>query len=304
MQNAAARDQVTSSVVELEIGKSHSTAVANEAIAVENAANGEIVDYVADRSAAELRELAARARAAQPAWDGLGFAGRGRVLHEMQRWLLDNAERVIDTICAETGKAYEDAQLAELSYGAAACGFWAKKAPKYLGDERVRTSNLLLKGKRLIVRQWPVGVVEVIGPWNYPLTNSVGDCLLALAAGNSVILKPSEITPLTSLLLADGLRECGLPPDVFLVATGRGATGAALIDEVDMIMFTSSTATGRNVAVAVSASRTWRSTVCSCGGKVSEPTSTAPSAPGGPCRSALTFSATRLTSSSYTGAST
>ncbi|MEA2208757.1 MAG: hypothetical protein QOF54_1234, partial [Solirubrobacteraceae bacterium] len=72
----------------------------------------------------------------------------------------------------------------------------------------------------------------------------------ALMAGNSVILKPSEVTPLTSMLMAEGLRECGLPEDVFQVATGRGATGAALIEEVDMIMFTGSTRTGRKVAEA------------------------------------------------------
>jgi acyl-CoA reductase-like NAD-dependent aldehyde dehydrogenase len=88
----------------------------------------------------------------------------------------------------------------------------------------------------------------VIGPWNYPLTNSFGDCIPALMAGNSVILKPSEVTPLTSLLLAEGLSECGLPENVFQVATGRGATGAALIEQVDMVMFTGSTRTGRKVA--------------------------------------------------------
>ena len=90
----------------------------------------------------------------------------------------------------------------------------------------------------------------MIGPWNYPLTNSFGDCIPALAAGNSVILKPSEVTPLTSLLMAEGLRECGLPENVFQVATGRGETGAALVEQVDMIMFTGSTRTGRKVAEA------------------------------------------------------
>jgi acyl-CoA reductase-like NAD-dependent aldehyde dehydrogenase len=92
-----------------------------------------------------------------------------------------------------------------------------------------------------------MGLVGVIGPWNYPLTNSFGDCIPALAAGNAVILKPSEITPLTSLLLADGLVECGLPEHVFQVATGRGETGSAVVDVVDMIMFTGSTATGQRV---------------------------------------------------------
>ena len=84
-------------------------------------------------------------------------------------------------------------------------------------------------GKKLVVRYEPVGVVGVIGPWNFPLVNSFGDCIPALMAGNSVILKPSEVTPLSSLLMAEMMRECGLPEGVFQVATGDGSTGAALI---------------------------------------------------------------------------
>jgi acyl-CoA reductase-like NAD-dependent aldehyde dehydrogenase len=164
-----------------------------------------------------------------------------------QKWLIDNHKRVIQTIVSETGKSWEDAQVAELSYGAAAFGFWAKNAEKYLADERVRSSSLLVKGKKLLLRYQPLGLVGVIGPWNYPLTNSFGDCIPALMAGNAVILKPSEITPLTSLLMAEALWECGMPEHVFQVATGYGPTGAALVDHVDMIMFTGSTATGKKV---------------------------------------------------------
>jgi acyl-CoA reductase-like NAD-dependent aldehyde dehydrogenase len=103
-------------------------------------------------------------------------------------------------------------------------------------------------GKKLKVRYRPLGLIGVIGPWNYPLVNSFGDCIPALAAGNSVILKPSELTPLTSMLLAEGLTACGIPEHVFQVATGTGDAGRALVDSVDMIMFTGSTATGRKVA--------------------------------------------------------
>jgi acyl-CoA reductase-like NAD-dependent aldehyde dehydrogenase len=216
-------------------------------IAVENPATGQVIARVPDLGSDAVAEFARRGRAAQPAWEALGFEGRGQVLRRAQKWLLDNAERVVETIVSETGKAWEDAQAAELAYGASAFGFWAKQAPKYLADERVKSASVFVKGKRLVLRYRPLGLVGVIGPWNYPLTNSFGDCIPALAAGNSVILKPSEVTPLTSLLLAEGLRECGLPADVFQVATGRGATGEALIDAVDMIMFTGSTATGRKV---------------------------------------------------------
>jgi acyl-CoA reductase-like NAD-dependent aldehyde dehydrogenase len=216
-------------------------------IAVENPATGEVIAHVPDLGAEQVAELARAARAAQPAWEALGFEGRGRVLRRAQKWVVDNVDRVIETIVSETGKTYEDALIAEVMYGANALGFWAKKAPSYLADERVHSGSPLLKGKKLVLRHRPIGLVGVIGPWNYPLTNSFGDCVPALAAGNAVILKPSEITPLTSLLLADALRECGMPDGVFSVATGRGETGAALVDEVDMIMFTGSASTGRAV---------------------------------------------------------
>jgi len=223
---------------------------AGEEIAVENPATGQIAGTVPDVGAAAVAELARRARIAQPAWEAYGFDGRGRILLRAQKWVMDNAEKIIETIVSETGKTFEDASLAEISYAGNAFGFWAKNAPEYLADERVKSGQLLVKGKKLLLRYRPLGLIGVIGPWNYPLTNSFGDCIPALAAGNAVILKPSEVTPLTSLLMAEGLRECGLPDDVLQIATGRGETGAALVEEVDMIMFTGSTRTGRKVAQA------------------------------------------------------
>ena len=92
-----------------------------------------------------------------------------------------------------------------------------------------------------------MGLIGVIGPWNYPLVNGFCDCVPALMAGNAVIHKPSEVTPLTAQLVAEMLEACGLPNDVFIVANGDGATGTAMIDEVDYVMFTGSTATGRRV---------------------------------------------------------
>src|SRR5437660_11068580 len=219
-------------------------------IPVENPATGETIATVPDLGADKVAEMAARGRAAQPEWEAYGFEGRARVLRRAQKWVMDNADRVVDTIMSETGKTYEDAELAGIGYAGNAFGFWAREAANYIGDEKVKTSQVLVKGKKIILRFRPLGLIGVIGPWNYPLTNSFGDCIPALAAGNSVILKPSEITPLTSLLMAEGLRECGLPENVLQIATGRGETGAALVDQVDMIMFTGSTRTGRKVAEA------------------------------------------------------
>ncbi|MGB2710909.1 MAG: succinic semialdehyde dehydrogenase [Conexibacter sp.] len=217
-------------------------------IPVENPATGEVIATVPTLGAGEIAELARRARAAQPAWEALGFEERAKVFRRAQKWVTDNSERIIATIVSETGKTYEDAQLAEIMYTAAAFGFWAKEAPHFLADEQLKSANPFVKGKKLMQRYRPVGVVGVIGPWNFPLTNSFGDCIPALAAGNAVVLKPSEVTPLTSLLMEEGLRAAGMPEHVFQVATGDGSTGAALVDEVDFIMFTGSTRTGRKVA--------------------------------------------------------
>ncbi|CAB4938536.1 unannotated protein [freshwater metagenome] len=218
-------------------------------IEVQSPATGEVIAQVPDLGADEVRALVERARQVQPGWERLGFDGRARLMLRAQKWLLDHRERVIETIVAETGKTYEDAQIAEVAYGAHAFGFWAKQAPRYLADEKVSSAQLFVKGKKLLVRWRPLGVIGVIGPWNYPLTNSFGDCIPALMAGNAVILKPSEVTPLTSMLMAECLRECGFPEGVYQVATGRGETGRALVDLVDMVMFTGSTATGRKIAV-------------------------------------------------------
>ena len=223
------------------------TAVAAAQIEVENPATGEVVATVPDLGADEVAAAVARAREAQPAWEELGFEGRAEVLVAARRWMGANAERVIETIVSETGKSWDDAEFTEITYGTDALAFWAAKAPEYLADEDVESANPFVRGKRLIVRYAPVGVVGVIGPWNYPLTNSFGDCIPALAAGNAVVMKPSELTPLTSLLMAEMLAESGLPDGVFGVVTGGGETGAALIDEVDFVHFTGSVETGKKV---------------------------------------------------------
>ena len=233
--------------VDTTIGHSTNGHGAGAEIAVENPATGAVIAHVADSSAAKVAELATLGRAAQPGWQALGFDGRARVMLALRKWLMDHADEVASTIVSETGKTYEDAYMAELIYTGGAITFWAKHAEGFLADEPVSVSTVAVAGKKLVTRYEPVGLVGIIGPWNYPLVNSFGDAIPALMAGNSVILKPSEITPLTSLLLADALVECGLPANVFQVATGRGATGSALIDEADMLMFTGSTSTGKKV---------------------------------------------------------
>jgi len=219
---------------------------ATRTIDVEDPARGEIIGSVPVLDAQAVQALAARARMAQVGWAASGFGARAEVLHRARRWLMANSERMIATICQETGKTYEDAQL-EVGIAAQSFAFWAKASAKYLADEKVSALSPLTLGKRVMVRYEPVGVVGVIGPWNYPLVNAFCDCVPALMAGNAVILKPSEVTPLTALLTAEMLTEAGMPADVFSVATGDGETGGAIVDVCDYVMFTGSTRTGKAV---------------------------------------------------------
>ncbi|MGI8726642.1 MAG: aldehyde dehydrogenase family protein [Solirubrobacterales bacterium] len=216
-------------------------------IAVAAPGSGQVIATVPELGAEALADIFAEARAAQPAWEDLGYERRGELLMAARGWMVAHGAEVVETLCAETGKPADEAQFTELAYGVAALEFWARQAPHYLADEEVETASPFVRGRKLRLRYAPVGVVGVIGPWNFPLNNSFGDCIPALAAGNAVVLKPSEVTPLTSLLMARMLAEIGVPDGVFTVATGRGETGAAVVDEADCVMFTGSMETGKKV---------------------------------------------------------
>jgi acyl-CoA reductase-like NAD-dependent aldehyde dehydrogenase len=224
--------------------------------AVENPATGATVAHLPDMDSAQVEQLVQRARNAQKAWGQASFEDRAAVMYAARKWIVDNRERVAQTVIEENGKTREDAMLADVFITADALGFWAKTGPKYLADERVRSHTPFALGRKLVIRYRPRGVVGVIGPWNYPIANCFGDAIPALVAGNAVVLKPSEVTPLSSLLIEEGMRAAGLPEDLLLVATGTGETGAALVDHADMIMFTGSTRTGKKIMARAAESLT------------------------------------------------
>src|SRR4051795_8223075 len=118
-------------------GAATNGAPARDTIEVTNPATGQVVRTIPAVAPDDVAGLVARARAAQPGWEAMGFEGRAKVLRRAQKWVIDNADRVIDTIVSETGKAHEDARVAEVGYAAHAFGFWAKKAPEYLADEKI-----------------------------------------------------------------------------------------------------------------------------------------------------------------------
>jgi acyl-CoA reductase-like NAD-dependent aldehyde dehydrogenase len=217
-------------------------------IEVRNPADGTIVGEVpndsADTVAAKAREL----RLFQPEWDALGPRGRKTWLLKFQDWVLDNAEHLTDVVQSETAKVRADASI-EAPMTAGLLDYWAGNAEAFLGDRHPKPHNLLMMTKRLTTAYRPYPVVGLIIPWNFPFANASLDGIAALAAGAALLLKPSEVTPLSAVEFARGWTEIGAPP-VLALTTGYAETGAAVIANSDYVHFTGSTATGRKVAVA------------------------------------------------------
>ncbi|WP_149204268.1 succinic semialdehyde dehydrogenase [Actinotalea subterranea] len=187
-----------------------------------------------------------RARAAQRAWAARPLAERAATVLRFHDLVLDRQSEVLDLIQLENGKARASA-YEEVADVALVSRHYGRRAAHYLAPQRVPGLVPGLTGATVLRR--PVGVVGIVAPFNYPLVLSVCDALPALVAGNAVVVKPDEQTPLSILWAAELLAEAGLPRDVLLVVTGDGAqVGGALVDAVDHVVFTGSTRTGRVVA--------------------------------------------------------
>lgn len=217
-----------------------------DTIDVRNPITGDILDNVpvADRDA--VRAAVARARAVQPAWGALTVRERGQILRRWQTLIWERQASLIQSIRSETGKTHSGAYQ-EVAAADNTIEYYVRRAPGLLRPHRRRTAIPLTQSARVYYK--PRGVVGVIAPWNYPFLLAFVDIIPALIAGNTVVLKPSEVTPLTARHVVDLLYEASLPRDVIQIVNGMGETGEALVDEVDYIMFTGSTHTGRKVAM-------------------------------------------------------
>ena len=222
------------------------TSAPAESFQVHNPATGEAIADVAVDSPEAVAATVERVRANQPEWEAIGIEARYRWLGKLRDWLLDNQDRVLDTMQRETGKVRADAEN-EPTYLADLINFYGTRAPRYIGEEGVRPHSPLLAAKKLRVQYRPHPVVGVISPWNFPLILSLGEAVPALQAGCAVVIKPSEFTPLGIAEVVEAWkREIG-GPDVLDCVQGIGETGGALVDNVDFVQFTGSDRTGRKV---------------------------------------------------------
>lgn len=210
-------------------------------------ATGALLGEVPVASPDEVRRVVARARRAQEAWALLPIAERAERVLRFRNALIDRAEEMVDVISRECGKPRHDALLHEVIPVADLATYYAKRAEKILAPRELDLH--LLKHKRAYLHYSPRGVVGIISPWNFPFTLSMGDAIAALIAGNAVVVKPSEVTPLVSQKSKEIWDAAGLPEDLFQVVHGYGGTGAALIDAgVNKIVFTGGVSTGKRVA--------------------------------------------------------
>lgn len=210
-------------------------------------ADGRPVGSVPDLDARQIDKICADLRSAQPEWEGLGARGRVRWLLRWLDWLLDNEQRLLELIQAETGKSWADASM-EMAVAVDVINYFAKNAESFLSDRHVKSAGLANSVRRLRVQVRPYQLVGLITPWNGPLGGPMMDVVGALAAGAAVATKPSEATPLTwSEVVRGWCEDLGAPP-VLASVTGGATAGEAIVDRVDMVMFTGSVRTGRRIA--------------------------------------------------------
>ncbi|MBT2507940.1 aldehyde dehydrogenase family protein [Streptomyces sp. ISL-98] len=253
------------------------TSTSAETFSSRSPATGEVIAEYPVHGPAEVQAAVVRARGAARHWAAAGWAGRRAALLAWKRSIARRMDEFAEAVVAETGKPVHDAR-AEVLLALVHLDWAARNARRVLGRRRV-ASGVLSVHQRSLLAYRPLGVVGVIGPWNYPVHTPMGSIGYALAAGNAVVFKPSERTPGVGVLLASSFGDA-VPEhtDLLQTVTGPGATGAALAGaggvggagvakaaKVDKVAFTGSPGTARKVAAQCA--KTLTPLLAECGGK-------------------------------------
>jgi acyl-CoA reductase-like NAD-dependent aldehyde dehydrogenase len=212
-------------------------------------ATDEVVGSYPVHTEEDVTQAVARAKDAATWWNELGFAGRAERLQRWKGIITRRSAQLAEVVHQETGKPHPDAMI-EIVLAIDHTAWVAKHARKVLGPQR-RSAGLLMANQAATVEYQALGVIGVIGPWNYPVFTPMGSIVYALAAGNAVVFKPSEYTPGVGKWLVDSFAEAVPEQPVLQLLTGFGATGAALCRSgVNKLAFTGSAATGRKIMAA------------------------------------------------------
>jgi len=229
-----------------------------------NPVTGEIIGTYPIYSAKKVAEVVALSRLASTQWVQLGFSGRKKVLLAWSNHIINNVNQVAEIISCETGKPLGDAKL-EASIAVGHIG-WAARHAEDIMRTAYRAPGALMANMSATVERSPLGVVGVIGPWNYPIFTPVGSIGYALAAGNTVVFKPSEFTPGVGMWLAESFSTVAPFANIFTTITGLAETGTALCTSaINKVSFTGSAKTAKLVAAACATNMT--PVLLECGGK-------------------------------------
>lgn len=214
----------------------------------QNPADGSKLDEVRATARDDVAAVVSRARKAQPGWAARSLRERAELLKALGRDLLEHRAEALAIMSGETGRGETECLMSEMVGIPDFVKQAIRAAEKALAPEKIKLSALDYPGKKATVELLPRGVIGIIAPWNYPLSNFFKSLFPALLAGNAVVLKPSEHTPRTGAWLADRANAV-LPKDLVGLVQGGGEVGEALLEAaIDGIVFTGSVRTGKRVA--------------------------------------------------------
>lgn len=216
-----------------------------------NPSTGEEIGRVPLMDANQVIEAVSRGRAAQASWAKLSFRERARFILRAREIVLDQIEEIASLISRETGKPTSEAISMEVVPTLDLMYYFAHNTRHLLDRRKINLGQYNFMARSSYVVYKPLGVVGIISPWNFPWATPLDEVAMALMAGNAVVVKPSELTSLTALRIAEIFKQAQLPEGLLHIVTGDGSTGAALVDAgVNKIMFTGSVKTGKRVAEA------------------------------------------------------
>lgn len=231
-----------------------------------NPTNGLEVGRVNISSREDVQTVVGKSRKAFGVWQLTPFAERKRIVMRVREVILGEMDEIAQLISDEMGKPVAEALSAEIAPVLDLMQYFAKNTEKMLRPEKRGIGMFGLMGRSSKIIYKPLGVVGIIPAWNFPFSIPLGEVVMSIMAGNTVVLKPSELTPLTGEKIGEIFENVGLPENVLQVVSGPGETGAALVDAaINKIMFTGSVTTGKKIAE--NAAKHLTSVVLELGGK-------------------------------------
>jgi acyl-CoA reductase-like NAD-dependent aldehyde dehydrogenase len=232
-----------------------------------NPATGEPVGSVETIDPSEVESIAAEVADVQPFWGELSLEDRARYLRRAADVLVEEVDEVANLLTREQGKPITESYTMEVVPTIDVVRWCAKNGPEILADEPLAMSQPLFATKKAKLAYEPLGVIGVISPWNYPWSIPFDEVVIALAAGNGVVLKPASLTPLLGERIREVLERAGIPEGLVRVVHGGGKVGAALCEAptIAKVFFTGSVAVGRSVGEACA--RNLKGSVLELGGK-------------------------------------